>query len=251
MANGSDESDQQVATLDSDSPLVPSRPNDAAPHIDPEYAIAPYVEKPPTKADRQPQPPRHYEGEIARAISPAEEVQREAGRYQDKLDRWNAQQMYEGQQTQLREINRQTANTFREQHVATQRNPETGLIEPIRDDEGNIQYHPGRGPVTYDESGHAVQMRRVGGAGPAQVELDKEAPIDTHPDRPNELYKQNKYAPWEYLGTVQEGMQSSDQDVQKSAQDAQLKLDKRLHGDTGNDLGQIVAKRALDVSNKV
>lgn len=179
----------------------------------------------------------------------ADETDKQA-RYGQAMERFNAEQMYEAQRSQQGELNRESEQGFRQQHVQSERNPETGNVQPARDESGNIVYRPGKGPVRYDSSGKAVQTQ-YSETGPQEVALDKDAEIGAAPDRPNELYRQNKHSPWEYLGTVQEGLGNKDPNIQKAATAGQLSLDKQLHSGVSHDLAEDVAGKVSAVQGKV
>lgn len=244
-----------VTTADGESAFVPSAPSDAAPDPNvlqkppPAPPAAPVPGVPPEAPGRK--SPGQRQNEYGAALDRFTQGEaRKKETYGKALDRFNAEQSYETQQKTSKEINAETEQSFQKEHVATQRNPQTGAVEPVRNDEGNITYRPGKGPVRYDQSGNAIQTQ-YDETGPKTVALDKDADIGPSPDAPNELYKQNKHAPWEYLGTVQDGLASKDPSVQKAAQDAQLGLDKRLHKEVAHDLGEEVSSRTMAVQAKV
>jgi len=104
---------------------------------------------------------------------------------------FDIEDMYREEQGQRTKLNREAAQTLKEAHVQLERDPDTGVVSPVRDDSGNIQYRPGKGAVSYDQQGRAIQTQ-YDTSGPKQVELDKDSeigPIEGRP--PNELYKQN------------------------------------------------------------
>jgi len=164
---------------------------------------------------------------------------------------FDIEDMYREEQGQRTKLNREAAQTLKEAHVQLERDPDTGVVSPVRDDSGNIQYRPGKGAVSYDQQGRAIQTQ-YDTSGPKQVELDKDSeigPIEGRP--PNELYKQNKYSPFEYVGTIDEGLKHSDKNIQQAAQTAKLKLEHRLHAAVANDLGQTVSEQSLVVQGKI
>lgn len=237
-----DEEDQAASPVTSDigsHPLVPSAPSDAAP-------VAGAVTYP--KPEPAPPKPPHLFGTPPAGVysDNAEKTKT----YEGALSRFSAQQMYEASQKQQKAINAETQQTLQSKHVQTATNPDTGAVEPVRDASGDIQYRTGKGPIRYDEQGRAVRTEYEE-SGPKQVLLDQNAEIGPHPERPNELYRQNKHADWDYLGTIAEGAQSKDPKIQLAARDAQLALDKRLHGEVLHDLSEEIAGRALAVQSKV
>jgi RNA polymerase sigma factor (sigma-70 family) len=218
--------DQSIGT----NPVVPSAPADAEPLVDFNAAQK-------AAAPRRPIPPALSEGsDLSEQDSAALE------NYRQSSERFDAKRMLSAQRAQRKELNATSEATLRTDRVQ-QFVDATGAVQPVRDAAGNIQYRPGKGPVQYDESGRAVQTQ-YDTSGPKQVQLDKDAPIGTHPDRPGELYRQNKHSPWEYLGTVADGLQSKDKNIQDAAKDAQLGVDKVLHGAAGEVLGQNVYNTA-------
>ncbi len=104
-----------------------------------------------------------------------------------------------------------------------------GEIQPIKDEKGNMQFHPQTGEVQYDEKGQAFRENRTASGAKPKEYLDADAKIGTHPTRQGELYKQNKNAPWDFLGTVDDGLQSPDPDTRAAAVSAKGSLDKHLH----------------------
>jgi RNA polymerase sigma factor (sigma-70 family) len=145
--------------------------------------------------------------------------------------------------------NAETADTLRQSRVLTERD-ENGNLVPQRDENGNVIYKTGKGPVTYDQQGQAQQTQYTP-SGPKQVQPDANAPIGTHSDYPNHLFKQNKYSPWESLGTIDEGLKSKDPNIQAAAQEAKLSLDKKLHAAVQETLGEHVNSAFSDVQSRV
>jgi len=212
-----------------------------------EFSPVTYAKPAPRAPTTLPRPPLSFPQLSGGRNIPADIAK--VGAYGAAVDRFNAQQMWEAQKAQQAEINRQTALTYKGAHVQIERDPVTGVIAPVRDDEGNILYQPGKkGPVRYDAEGHAVQTQYEE-AGPKEVALDQKAPIGNHPDQPNLLYKQNKYSPWDYLGTVQEGLGSSDPETRKAAETAQVENDTKLHAVGVNALGLQLQKTAVGLRN--
>ena len=168
--------------------------------------------------------------------------------YQDALQRYNLRMAHAAVGPERQGENADVSEALRQNRVATMRD-EQGNLVPYRDEQGNVVYKTGKGPVSYDEQGQAVQTQWKP-TGPQQVNPDAEAAIGTHPDYPNQLFKQNAYSPWEGLGTVQQGLQSTDPNVKSAAQLAQLSLDKRLHSDVSASLGNDFVTKVQDMRGK-
>lgn len=248
-----------VTTADGASPLVPSAPLDAEPAAAPIVYAKP-VALPPEPA-RPAVPPalpkfrrqtamerlRDYETATARYEAGEAEKQR---KHQAGVERFNATQMYEAQKSERGQINAETQQTLQRKRIVTERDPATGEVQPQRDEAGNVLYRPGKGPVRYDQQGRAIQTEYEE-SGPKVVALDKDAKIGPHKERPTEIYRQNKHAPWEYVGTVEEALQSKDEKIQIAGRDAKLGLDKRLHSEVAHELGEEVATRALAVQTRM
>jgi RNA polymerase sigma factor (sigma-70 family) len=247
------------------SPIVPSAPSDAEPSNLDLQLEGMRPPRPPVVNPREEYiqsqtavDPRYYDTPAGKralkqavpdsAVLAAQEAEKESN-YQDARDQFNARQMLAArkaqqrelggaQKAQQKELSAESEAALRGARVKMFVDAE-GNVQPVRDEEGNIQYRPGKGPVTYDDQGHAVQTQ-FDTTGPKQVQLDQNAPIGPHSDRPGELYRQNKHSPWEYLGTVGEGLASKDLEIQGAAKDAQLQLDKHLHGIGSEALGRNV-----------
>lgn len=239
--------DQSIA----ENPVVPSAPSDAeaapatvdpkadyvnsATAIDPRYWSTPGG----SRALNRAVPPA--------AVAAAQNEQRQQN-YAGALDRFDARRMLEAQKETGTELNRVNRSILGSSRVETATDEE-GNVVPRTDATGQVQFRPGKGPITYDGQGKAVQTQ-WDAAGPNEVALDAKAPIGPHPETPNDLYRQNKHGPWDYLGTVQDGLTSADEATKSAAEKAQLGLDKRLHGDVATDLGLSVNEAANNLRSR-
>jgi hypothetical protein len=139
--------------------------------------------------------------------------------YDRKMERFNASTMFDAQQQERRQVNQETRNTLKDQRVQTEVDPETGLVKPVTDEEGKVQFRPGKGPVEYDKDGRAVQTQWEP-SGPKRVALDANAKPVVYPNDPTRIYRDNKHAGPEYLGTLEEGLKSTDPAIKQAAEAA-------------------------------
>lgn len=224
------------------SPLVPSAPSDAQPTLSrPPPAEADVMAGLPAAVPRAPasipSPPPLSDG-----ISNLYEENAALQRYGDKLE---AIDQAEG----LKDQNSKRKSVFETRGIQHYLDPESGLIVPVRDENGALVYHPGKGPIQYDETGHATQQVRDSTGATSVNLLDARAPLGSHPQTPDILYRQNKHSGWDYLGKTSDLLSSDDPEIKAAAEKTQLNLDQHLHGVAKVVLGSAViaaaaAKRA-------
>lgn len=241
-----DQSDVDLQTAAMRSP-PPLRVNPRQDYIDSATAIDPRYWSTPggARALRQAVPTIPAIPDVAASASSWPE---RVWNYVNALDRFDAGRMLaarkaqeRGQIDQQHEINDETQNQMGAAGVRTRKNEE-GVVEPLRDEDGNLIYRPT--PTVFDKAGlpdaRKVDPSKVDystgeglypirrESGPDIVPLDENARIGNHPQRPHELYKQNAYAPWEYVGTVDEGLDSEDDKIRSAAEKAKVGINKEL-----------------------
>ena len=126
------------------------------------------------------------------------------------------------------QINSARLAAYKTQGVKHYKDPASGLIVPETNDDGTVRFAAKTGPVQYDAQGQAIQTAQDDHGNRSQVYPDANAPIGPHPDRPGEIYKQNKLSAWQYLGTADEMANSTDPAKQQAAADAQKMIDGHL-----------------------
>lgn len=162
-------------------PLVPSAPSDAQEEFQRPARLPAQTPGPlPAPSRVLPRPPVVTTGN--RAVDAANRQERANENYDDRLTRFNASAMFEKQQAALREKQRQAVaaranestayaaqeeekgvvntdlrNTLKNQRVQTERDPETGIVRPVRDDRGQIKFTAGNDEqVAQDRQLHKV-----------------------------------------------------------------------------------------------
>src|SRR5581483_9624990 len=224
------------------NPVIPSAPVDAEDTVPQAPAMPDTGYEPPEPGDNLEPPAAPRVGR--RAI----DTWRNIGEYWNNVARYNERLGKAAAAPERQAANALTSETLRQNRVLSMRD-EAGNLVPLRDENNNIVYRTGKGPVSYDDQGKAVQTEWTP-TGPKQIRPDENATIGAHADYPNQLYRQNKLSPWEYIGTVDEGLQSKDQNIVAAAKEAKLSLDKRLHSDVSNTLGQNLSSIAQDIRGK-
>ncbi|MEY2510113.1 MAG: hypothetical protein QOE26_876 [Verrucomicrobiota bacterium] len=185
------------------SPIVASAPADAPPRVLPYPAttdpnlLAPRPERvspqqpgpltlPPRVAPEPPLPVTgdRQQNQVARVFRSQQDYQNRLSRFdaatmydkqqqvlrkqreQDAQTRATAGQTYDAQEAEKNVVNREQRNTLKSQGVETQENPDTGLVEPARDDKGAIQFRANMSPedrqMAQDTELHAAGRNAMG-----------------------------------------------------------------------------------------
>jgi RNA polymerase sigma factor (sigma-70 family) len=168
-------------------PYVPSAPADAAPQYQRPVPVQPQqpgpIQPPGPVAPKPPLPisPNRQTNIVARQFRANEN-------YQDQSARFNATEMYRKQQTALQEkqsqeaatraeqattfaaqeqekpvVNTDVRNTLKTSRVETEQDPETGIVRPARDEQGNIKFRGGQDEqVALDKQLHGAARDALG-----------------------------------------------------------------------------------------
>lgn len=123
-----------------------------------------------------------------------------------------------------------------------------GDIVPELDPNGRPVFDAHTFPVKYDDKGRAIETKLDETGTITSRDLDADSPIGTHPERPHELYKQNKHRGWDYVGPVEAGLQSTDERIKAAAEKGRVGLDKDFGKAAQKALAEREAKLVLDAT---
>lgn len=247
--------------------LLPDDPEETLKKIAPFGADEEEAEPAPLESSIEPAPqvrpkdysaragdPNRYEGKLrdwfksdvrgAQATKTAQDMfDRVLARNQEAQTRAAASKQAAEEKQKTRELNTKNEEEWVRSGVKY-RQYSDGVLRPDRDANGNLVFDPETSEITYDDQGRAVQSTRDKTGTVTTKDVDNEAPIGTHPERPHELYKQNKHRAWELVGTIDTGMQSADPRIKTAAEKGQAGLEK----DFGKTVSESLKTRAAQIT---
>jgi hypothetical protein len=167
---------------------------------------------------------------------------RAAQREADRLAREQAAEAKAAAEEQRRSLNNSKEADFRTRGVKFYTDAD-GNLQPERDEAGGIRFNEKTLDPDYS-TGDAVEKKRLESGAIQKTDVDAGAEVGTHPDRPNELYRKDKATPWNYVGTVEDGLKSADPKVRDAATKAKGALDKDI-AETGSKALELKAGAVL------